>query len=82
MILGYITSIYRVYKKLNRFEIGLNFAKQLLVSSFLYIWLLWVLIMQNNEKNFSNTNFVNQGGVFSDKLKMACARDLKGILVF
>ena len=29
---------YRVYKKkLNRFEIALNFAKQLLVSSFLYI---------------------------------------------
>jgi hypothetical protein len=29
---------YRVYKKkLNRFEIALNFAKQLLVSSFIYI---------------------------------------------
>jgi hypothetical protein len=43
-----VTSVllYRVYKKkLNRFEIALNFAKQLLVSSFLYIWLLWVLIM-------------------------------------
>ena len=31
--------IYRVHqKKLNRFEIALNFAKQLLVSSFLYIY--------------------------------------------
>ena len=30
--------LYRVYKKkLNRFEIALNFAKQLLLSSFLYI---------------------------------------------
>jgi hypothetical protein len=38
--------LYRVYqKKLNRFEIAFNFAKQLLVSCFLYIWLLWVLIM-------------------------------------
>jgi hypothetical protein len=56
--------IYRVYqKKLNRFEIALNFAKQLFVSCFWYIWLLWVLIMSNNEKNFANTNFVNQGGV-------------------
>jgi hypothetical protein len=32
-------------KKLNRFEIALNFEKQLSVSSFLYIWLLCVLIM-------------------------------------
>ena len=32
-------------KKLNRFEIAFNFAKQLLVSKFLYTWLLWVLIM-------------------------------------
>jgi hypothetical protein len=31
--------LYRVYKKdLNRFEIALNFAKQLLLSSFLYIY--------------------------------------------
>jgi hypothetical protein len=31
-------NIYRVYKKkLNRFEIALNFAKQLFVSGFLYI---------------------------------------------
>jgi hypothetical protein len=30
--------LYRVYqKKLNRFEIALNFAKQLFVSGFLYI---------------------------------------------
>ena len=30
-----LSSVYRVYqKKLNRFEIALNFAKQLLVSSF------------------------------------------------
>jgi hypothetical protein len=31
--------IYRVYKKkLNRFEIALNFAKQPLVSSFFYVY--------------------------------------------
>ena len=30
--------VYRVYqKKLNRFEIALNFAKHLLVSGFIYI---------------------------------------------
>jgi hypothetical protein len=75
--------IYRVNKKkLNRFEIALNFAKQLLVSSFLYKWLLWELIMWNNEKNFSNSNFVNQGGVFSNKLKMTCAQNVKALIVF
>ena len=32
------TTLYRVYqKKLNRFEIALNFAKHLFVSGFLYI---------------------------------------------
>ena len=32
--------IYRVYKKkLNRFEIALNFAKHLFVSGFLYIYI-------------------------------------------
>ena len=62
--------IYRVNKKkLNRFEIALNFAKQLLVSSFLYKWLLWELIMWNNEKNFSNSNFVNQGGCLFQQTK-------------
>jgi hypothetical protein len=46
-LIGYASDhLYRVYKKkLNRFEIALNFTKQLLVSSFLYIWLVWVLIM-------------------------------------
>jgi hypothetical protein len=34
-----------IKKKLNRFEIALNFAKHLFVSDFLYIELLWVLIM-------------------------------------
>ena len=35
---SYARQQYRVYKKkLNRFEIALNFAKQLFVSGFLYI---------------------------------------------
>jgi hypothetical protein len=34
-------------------------------------------------KNFSNSNFVNQGGgVFSNNLQMACGRNLRPLLVF
>jgi hypothetical protein len=33
-------------------------------------------------KNFWNSNFVNQGGCLFQKLKMACPRDLKAIIVF
>jgi hypothetical protein len=33
-------------------------------------------------KNFWNSNFVNQGGFLFQKLKMACPRDLKAIIVF
>ena len=74
-------------KKLNRYEFALNFAKQLLISSFLYLLLPWVLIMQNNEKKCSNSNYVNHGGggggsIFPNKLKMACARNLKALIIF
>ena len=72
-------------KKLNRFEIALNFAKQLLVSSFfMYIASLGTYIMYNDENNFSNSNVVNQGrgGVFSNEIKMGRARNLKALIIF
>jgi hypothetical protein len=77
-----LPALYRVYQEiLNRFEIALNFAKQLLVSSFLY--------NIASLKTFLELKFCKPGGggggggvVFSDKLKMACARNLKALIVF
>ena len=75
---------YRVYKKkLHRFEIALKFAKQLLVSSFfMYIASLGTYNVEKWKK-FLELKFCEPGGcVFSNKLKMACARNLKALIIF
>jgi hypothetical protein len=68
-------------KKLNRFEIALNFAKQLLVSSFWYIYSFFGYLYCRIMKKLK---FCKPGGVsFPTKLKwLAHARDLKALIIF
>jgi hypothetical protein len=80
----YAPSLYRVYKKkLNRFEIALNFAKQLFVSGFfIYIASLGTYNVEKWEK-FLELKFCEPGRcVFSNKLKMARTQNLKAAIIF
>jgi hypothetical protein len=74
-----------VYKKLNRFEIALNFAKQLLVSSF------FIYIASFSSLGTLDTRIMKKilehkfcepggGGCLFQQTKNACARNLKALI--
>ena len=60
-----------MYKKIDKFQIALNFAKQLGLPSFLSIQITWVLLMYNERKILI---FKIRGGVvFLSRFKIAYA---------
>ena len=77
----YVFPIYRVYKKkLHRFEIALKTA--ISIQFLMYIASLGTYNVEKWKK-FLELKFCEPGGcVFSNKLKMACARNLKALIIF
>jgi hypothetical protein len=71
-------------KKLHRFEIALKFAKPTAIS-IQFLMYIASLDTYNVEKwkKFLELKFCEPGGcVFSNKLTMACARNLKAVIIF